>query len=63
VDAESLGPEVEITRVSLNDGTVEGLAHHEYPVLSIQYHSEASPGPRDTLNSFEQFLEMVERGG
>jgi carbamoylphosphate synthase small subunit len=45
--------------VNLNDGTVEGLRHRQLPILSIQYHSEASPGPRDNLYLFEQFLEMT----
>ncbi len=59
VDEKSLPPELEVTHTSLNDGTVEGLRHREIPFLSIQYHSEASPGPQDTVNSFERFLEMV----
>ncbi|GAH23946.1 unnamed protein product, partial [marine sediment metagenome] len=43
----------------LNDGTVEGLRHKELPIFSIQYHSEASPGPLDNTYLFEKFLEMV----
>jgi len=39
--------------------TVEGLRHRELPIFSIQYHSEASPGPRDNVYLFEKFLEMV----
>ena len=59
VDAGSLGGGLEVSHISLNDDTVEGLRHRELPLFSIQYHSEASPGPMDTVNSFERFLEMV----
>ena len=45
VDAESLPPEVEVTHVNLNDGTVEGMRHRELPIFSVQYHPEAAPGP------------------
>jgi len=38
---------------------VEGLRHREMPIFSIQYHSEASPGPMDNVYLFQQFLEMV----
>jgi len=59
VDADSLKGGLEVSHINLNDGTVEGLRHRELPLFSIQYHSEASPGPKDTVNSFERFLEMV----
>ena len=59
VDADSLPPELEVTHINLNDGTVEGLRHRELPILTIQYHSEASPGPRDNEYLFDTFLEMV----
>jgi carbamoyl-phosphate synthase small subunit len=45
--------------VNLNDGTVEGLAIDGRPVLSVQYHPEAAPGPRDATPLFEHFLERV----
>ena len=60
VDPDSLPAEVEVSQVNLNDGTVEGLRHKSLPVMSIQYHSEASPGPRDNEYVFTDFLEMVE---
>lgn len=59
VDAGSLPGNVEVTHVSLNDGTVEGLRHRDLPVMTIQYHSEASPGPRDNMYIFDRFLELV----
>jgi len=64
VDADSLreaGEPVEITHVNLNDGTVEGLAHAEKPLFSVQYHPEASPGPHDAGYLFGRFREMVAR--
>ncbi len=62
VDADSVKGGLEVSHVSLNDGTVEGLRNRELHIFYIQYHSEASPGPQDTVNSFERFIEMV-RGG
>jgi carbamoyl-phosphate synthase small subunit len=59
VDPDSLSGELEVTHINLNDGTVEGLRHKELPIFSIQYHSEASPGPWDNVYLFEKFLEMV----
>ena len=64
VDADSLrkaGEPVEITHINLNDDTVEGLAHSERPLFSVQYHPEASPGPHDAAYFFGRFREMVER--
>ena len=47
------------THVNLNDGTLEGMAHTRYPVFSVQYHPEASPGPHDASYSFLRFIEEV----
>ena len=63
VDGDSLPPGLEITHLNLNDGTVEGLRHREHRVMTIQYHSEASPGPRDNEYLFDRFLEMVGEDG
>ncbi len=60
VDANSLKGGLEVSHINLNDGTVEGLSHKEVPILSIQYHSEGSLGPRDNAYLFQSFLEMVE---
>jgi carbamoyl-phosphate synthase small subunit len=59
VDADGLRDGLEVSQINLNDRTVEGLRHRELPIFSIQYHSEASPGPRDNVYLFQQFLEMV----
>ncbi len=59
IDADSLKDGLEVSHINLNDGTVEGLRHKELPIFSIQYHSEASPGPWDNIYLFEKFLEMV----
>jgi carbamoyl-phosphate synthase small subunit len=59
VDPDSVGDELEVTYLNVNDGTVEGLRHKELPVFCIQYHSEASPGPWDSTYLFTEFLEMV----
>jgi len=59
VDASGLPAAAEVSHVHLNDGTIEGLRHREEPLLTIQYHSEASPGPLDNMYLFERFLEMV----
>jgi carbamoyl-phosphate synthase small subunit len=60
-DPDSLPPELEVSHINLNDGTVEGLRHKTLPIFTIQYHSEASPGPLDSTYIFEQFLEMVKK--
>ncbi|MFC1915690.1 glutamine-hydrolyzing carbamoyl-phosphate synthase small subunit [Chloroflexota bacterium] len=59
---DTLPGELEVSHVNLNDGTVEGLRHKELPIFTIQYHSEASPGPLDNVYLFERFLEMVREG-
>ena len=62
VDPDTIGDELEVTHINLNDGTVEGLRHKELPIFSIQYHSEASPGPLDNVYQFRQFVGMIEAG-
>jgi len=59
VRAEELPPEVEITHINLNDGTLEGIRHREIPAFSVQYHPEHAPGPHDAEYLFDRFLELV----
>ena len=60
VDIDSLPNSVDITHINLNDDTLEGIQHREYPVFSVQYHPEASPGPHDASYLFSRFTEMME---
>jgi carbamoyl-phosphate synthase small subunit len=59
LDADTLKGGPEVSHMNLNDGTVEGLRHRDLPIISIQYHSEAAPGPLDNMYLFERFLHMV----
>jgi carbamoyl-phosphate synthase small subunit len=60
VDPKTLPEELEVCMVNVNDGTVEGLRHKELPIMSAQYHPEASPGPKDTSFLFDEFAKMLE---
>jgi carbamoyl-phosphate synthase small subunit len=57
------GLPLEVTRVNLYDGTVEGLRHLELPVVTVQYHPEASPGPHDSLYVLHDFVASLTRSG
>ena len=66
LDTDSLREGVITSHVNLNDATCEGLHHPSLPIVSIQYHSEAAPGPHDNMYLFDRFLRMVDdqkRGG
>ncbi|SVB20909.1 uncharacterized protein METZ01_LOCUS173763, partial [marine metagenome] len=60
IDASTLDDGCKVSHVNLNDNTVEGLIHSQIPLISIQYHSEASPGPRDNEYMFDRFLGLME---
>jgi carbamoyl-phosphate synthase small subunit len=60
VDRDTLPAGVVETHVSLFDGTFEGLRVEGRPVFSVQYHPEASPGPRDSHYLFERFVGLME---
>jgi carbamoyl-phosphate synthase small subunit len=50
-----------VSHINLSDGSVEGLAHEELPVFSVQYHPEAAPGPQDNRMIFDRFAALVRR--
>lgn len=59
VSADSLPPEVEVTHINLNDQCVEGMRHRTLPVISVQYHPEAAPGPHDAEHHFKRFIALM----
>jgi carbamoyl-phosphate synthase small subunit len=60
VDLASMSDkDAEITHINLNDNTIEGFRHRQYPLYAVQYHPEASPGPHDATYLFAQFKEMM----
>jgi len=62
VDIESLRQdEIELTHINLNDHTLEGMRNKKYPVFSVQYHPEASPGPHDASYLFDEFIHLMEK--
>jgi carbamoyl-phosphate synthase small subunit len=63
VREETLPDELEVTHLNLNDGTVEGFRHRELPLLSVQYHPEASPGPHDSRYVFHDYVKEVDAFG
>jgi carbamoyl-phosphate synthase small subunit len=52
-------PELEVTHLNLNDGSVEGIRHRTLPIFAVQYHPEAAPGPHDAYPHFAEFLRSV----
>jgi carbamoyl-phosphate synthase small subunit len=63
IDAESLPAAVDVSHINLNDQTVEGMRHKEYPIFSVQYHPEASPGPHDASYFFKEFEKLMDDHG
>ncbi|MSV35202.1 MAG: carbamoyl-phosphate synthase small subunit [Bryobacterales bacterium] len=64
VDPDSLNVnELEITHLNLNDDTLEGFRHRNYPVFCVQYHPEAAPGPHDSHYLFGDFVKLMDEAG
>ncbi len=62
VDEKTFDPDiVRITHTNLYDKTNEGIRHKKFPVMSVQYHPEASPGPNDSKYLFEEFIGMINK--
>ncbi|MEM3527185.1 MAG: glutamine-hydrolyzing carbamoyl-phosphate synthase small subunit [Candidatus Bathyarchaeia archaeon] len=62
VDERSLeGTGLQVNQKNLNDMTVEGFVHKEMPLMAVQYHPEAGPGPHDTYFFFDRFIKMLEK--
>ncbi len=60
LDAESLSPDkISISHFNLNDRTVAAIAHRTKPVIGVQYHPEASPGPHDADGHFARFVALM----
>ena len=61
VDLDTVpGGQFVATHINLNDGSLEGMAHSRFPVFSVQYHPEASPGPHDSRYLFDRFIEEID---
>ena len=60
VEKESMPPDLELTHLNLNDQSVEGFRHKKLPVMCVQYHPEASPGPHDSAYLFARFRHLIE---
>jgi len=60
VDRDSLAKtDLMITHEEINDGTVEGVRHRNYPAFSVQYHPDAAPGPHDADHIFDEFIDLM----
>jgi carbamoyl-phosphate synthase small subunit len=55
----SSNEDIEITHINVNDNTIEGFRHKALPIISVQYHPEAAPGPQDSAYIFDDFVKMM----
>jgi carbamoyl-phosphate synthase small subunit len=62
VSQEYVDSSINVTSINLNDQTIEGISHKNWPVLSVQYHPEASPGPHDSSHLFKRFIQLMKAG-
>ena len=60
IDNDNLPNHIVVTHRSLFDNSIQGIRHKEKPIFSFQGHPEASPGPHDLKNIFNQFIELME---
>jgi carbamoyl-phosphate synthase small subunit len=59
IDPETLPAYAKVSQINLNDKSVEGIELKEHKALSVQYHPEACPGPRDAMGYFDDFLKAM----
>ncbi|MCS4487795.1 carbamoyl phosphate synthase small subunit [Streptococcus sciuri] len=60
VERDTLPDCLIITHEEINDKSVEGVRHRDFPAFSVQFHPDAAPGPHDASYLFDEFLEMIE---
>ena len=62
-DDSLIGTGLEPRFINVNDGSLEGLQHVTKPILSVQFHPEARPGPQDASWIFQQFYQTIKQPG